>query len=105
MDPEERLKSALLALRAAQGMLQDIRRGTTDISQAEAIDNLCAKIAEVIHGDEPESDKVMGHGSHLNTAQRCRHSTKSNHPYQFQPLGVPTTGRSLPDRPRSPECL
>jgi len=51
MDPEERLKSALLALRAAQGMLQDIRRGTTDISQAEA---------EVIHGDEPESDKVMG---------------------------------------------
>jgi hypothetical protein len=41
-------------------MLQDIRRGTTDISQAEAIDNLCAKIAEVIHGDEPESDKVIG---------------------------------------------
>ena len=64
MDPEERLKSALPALRTAQGMLQDIRRGTTDISQAEAIDNLCAKIAEVIHGDEPESDKVMGHGSH-----------------------------------------
>lgn len=60
MDPEERLKSALLALRAAQDMLQDIRRGTTDISQAEAIDNLCAKIAEVIHGDEPESDKVIG---------------------------------------------
>ena len=61
MDPvEERLKSAPLALRAAQDMLQDIRRGTTDISQAEAIDNLCAKIAEVIHGDEPESDKVIG---------------------------------------------
>jgi hypothetical protein len=59
MDPEERLKSALLALRAAQDMLQDIGRGTTDISQAEAIDNLCAKIAEVIYGDEPESDKVI----------------------------------------------
>ena len=39
-------------------MLQDIRRGTTCISQAEAIDNLCAKIAEVIHGDQPESDKA-----------------------------------------------
>jgi hypothetical protein len=42
MDPvEERLKSAPLALRAAQDMLQDIRRATTD--QAETIDNLCAK--------------------------------------------------------------
>ena len=30
------------------------------LGQAEAIDNLCAKIAEVIHGDEPESDKVIG---------------------------------------------
>ena len=37
-------------------------------------------------GDKPESDKVIG--PHLNTAQRCRHSTKSNYPYQFQPLGV-----------------
>jgi hypothetical protein len=34
MDPKERLKSALLALRAAQDMLQDIRRRTTDIGQA-----------------------------------------------------------------------
>ena len=46
MDSKERLKAALLALRAAQDMLQDTRRGTTD--------------AEVIHGDEPESDKVIG---------------------------------------------
>ena len=49
---EQRLKSALLALRAAQDMLREIRRTTTDTGQAEAIDNLCAKIAEVIQSDE-----------------------------------------------------
>ena len=52
---EQRLESALLALRAAQDMLQEIRRTTTDTGRAQAIDNLCAKIAEVIRGDEPGS--------------------------------------------------
>ena len=41
-------------------MLSEIRRATTDGGQAEAIDNLCAKIAEVIHSHEPESDQVIG---------------------------------------------
>jgi hypothetical protein len=57
---EERLKSALSALRAAQDMLQEIRRATTDPSQAQGIDNLCAQIVEVLHDDEPESEKVIG---------------------------------------------
>jgi hypothetical protein len=57
---EKRLKSALSALRAAQDMLQEIRRATTDPGQAQGIDNLCAKIVEVLHDDEPESEKVIG---------------------------------------------
>jgi hypothetical protein len=57
---EQRLRSALLALRAAQNMLQEIRRATTDVGQAQAIDGLCAKIAEVIHSDESEGNKVIG---------------------------------------------
>jgi hypothetical protein len=56
----QRLQAALLALRAAHDMLSEIRRATTDGGQAEAIDNLCAKIAEVIHSHEPESDRVIG---------------------------------------------
>jgi hypothetical protein len=57
---EERLKSALSALRAAQDMLQEIRRATTDPGQAQGIDNLCAQIVEVLHDGEPESEKVIG---------------------------------------------
>jgi hypothetical protein len=43
--------------------------GTTDISQAEAIDNLCAKIAEMIHGDEPEAIRSRGPPAHSAAVQ------------------------------------